>query len=71
MSVAIPSPLAVAVRDRRREMGLSQQALARRADVAVDTIRKLEQGRISDPRYTTASAISRALQMGEAFTVPA
>jgi transcriptional regulator with XRE-family HTH domain len=58
-----PSSLASAVRERRRQLGLSQSALAQRSDVAVATIRKLEQGRIAAPRYATVYSLSRALDL--------
>lgn len=52
----------VALAARRRKLGLSQEALARRSGVATVTIAKLEEGRISDPRGSTLMKLAEALR---------
>jgi transcriptional regulator with XRE-family HTH domain len=49
------------VRAVRTERGLSQEALARQADVSLNVITRLERGVITDPHYSTISAIAEAL----------
>jgi transcriptional regulator with XRE-family HTH domain len=49
------------VRTRRRGLGLSQEALARQADVSLSLINQLERGIIHDPHYSTLSGIAEAL----------
>jgi len=45
----------------RRAAGLTQEQLAERADVNVDTIRKLEQNQRQSMRVSTASALARVM----------
>lgn len=47
----------------RRYAGLTQEALADRADVNVDTIRKLEQGLRQSARITTVTKLAHALDV--------
>jgi|SRR5215203_355489 len=49
------------VRERRAALGLSQEQLARQAEVSLNAIHKLEMGRITDPHFSTLSAIAGAL----------
>jgi transcriptional regulator with XRE-family HTH domain len=49
------------IRTRRTEQGLSQEALARRADVSLKVVSRLETGGITDPHYSTISRIAHAL----------
>jgi transcriptional regulator with XRE-family HTH domain len=49
------------VRERRIALGLSQEQLARRADISLNAMGKLETGRITDPHYSTLSGIAHAL----------
>jgi len=51
------------IRDRRKALSLSQEALARRADVSLNLINKLERGVITDPHYSTLIGVARALGM--------
>ena len=51
------------VRTKRRELKLSQDALARRADVSLSLINQMERGLITDPHYSTLRNISMALDM--------
>ncbi len=60
------------VRTRRRDLGLSQEALARQADVSLSLINQLERGIIHDPHYSTLSGIAEALgvSIGELLAEP-
>jgi len=49
------------VRTRRQGLRLSQEALARQADVSLSLINQLERGLIHDPHYSTLSGIAEAL----------
>lgn len=47
----------------RRVRGMTQEALAERAGVSIETIRKLEQGERTSARMTTLNRIARALSV--------
>ncbi|MGH2692306.1 MAG: helix-turn-helix transcriptional regulator [Actinomycetota bacterium] len=49
------------VRELREEKGLSQEGLARLADVSTGTIRAVEKGQF--PQFRTARAIARILEV--------
>lgn len=49
------------VRDRRKALNLSQEALARRADVSLNLINRVERGETRDPHYSTLVSIAGAL----------
>ncbi len=49
------------VRERRTALGFSQEHLAHEAGISLNAVHKLEMGRISDPHYSTLSAIAHAL----------
>ena len=55
----------VALSDRLRELrhaaGLSQEQLARRANVTTGVVHKLEQGRVDDPQWSTIQKLAKAL----------
>jgi transcriptional regulator with XRE-family HTH domain len=51
------------IRNVRKARGLSQEALARRADVSLNLVGKLELGMITNPHYTTLAGIARALDV--------
>lgn len=51
------------IRAARKAAGLSQEALARRADVSAQSVRQLEQGGVYDPHYSTVSKIAEGLGM--------
>lgn len=53
--------LARAVANARRQMGLSQRELARRAGVSSSVISRIESGAVKTPDYTTVSRIATAL----------
>ena len=49
------------LRSLRKERGLSQEAVARRADIGLRAYGDLERGRASDPHYSTLEGIALAL----------
>lgn len=49
------------IRAERKAQNLSQEALARRADVSMNVIARLERGVITDPHYSSLSNIAQAL----------
>lgn len=49
------------VRSKRRDLGLSQEAVARRADISLNVVGRIETGVITDPHYSTLSSIAEAL----------
>ena len=49
------------VRARCKAEGLSQEALARRADVSLNVVGRIELGRILDPHYLTLAGLAKAL----------
>jgi len=57
-----PESLGSRVRGRRQALELSQEALARRADIGVMHLSKIErQGAIADPRVSTVAKLAKAL----------
>ncbi len=63
MLLRTTSDLAALVRERRRELGLTQDALARLADLRRATVADLEAGR-SRPSFDSALAVLAALGIG-------
>lgn len=53
--------LAENIRKYRNKLGLTQEALARKADISYNTIIKLETKGITDPRMITLKKIAKAL----------
>lgn len=49
------------LRVSRQRLGLSQEAVAREADVSVNTVRNVESGRAVEPGYFTVLAIADAV----------
>lgn len=47
----------------RKEKGLTQEGLARKANISYHTILKLESGRIKDPRLGTIIKLAKALEI--------
>lgn len=47
----------------RERQGLSQEQLARSADVPLDTLRKVEQHRIAGPSFFLVAALARPLDV--------
>jgi transcriptional regulator with XRE-family HTH domain len=54
-------PIKDKVRQLRRAAGMTQQALAVKADLSISVVVHLEAGRITDPRVRTLRKIARAL----------
>ena len=52
------------LRKMREKKGLSQERLARLADVANNTIIKIESGKNQNPTLDTLQKVSRALEVG-------
>jgi len=52
------------IKKYRKEKGLSQDKIARLADVAHATIIKIESGGIQNPTIDTAQKIAKALDIG-------
>jgi transcriptional regulator with XRE-family HTH domain len=55
--------LGTRVRDARKARQLSQEALAREANLSLNLVNKLERGVVTDPHYSTLSGLARALGM--------
>jgi transcriptional regulator with XRE-family HTH domain len=49
------------IRAARKEAGLSQEELARRADMSLNGMASIERGGITDPHYSTLSKIAKGL----------
>lgn len=47
----------------RKEKKLTQEGLARKANISYHTILKLESGRIKDPRFGTIIKLAKALEI--------
>ena len=55
--------LAKKIRELRNKKGLSQEKLARLADVSYNTIVKIESGESKNPTIQTMAGIARALEV--------
>ena len=53
--------LAKKIRELRNKKGLSQEKLARMADVSYNTIVKIESGDSKNPTFSTMSGIAKSL----------
>jgi transcriptional regulator with XRE-family HTH domain len=51
------------IAQRREEAALSAPQLARQSDVAVDTVRSLERGRVGTPAFLTVAKLAAALKL--------
>lgn len=51
------------IRTMRKARNLSQEALARRADVSLNLVGKLELGMVTNPHYSTLAGLARALDV--------
>jgi transcriptional regulator with XRE-family HTH domain len=49
------------IRQRRKALKLTQEQVARRADLSLTVVHKIEAGSIRDPHYSTLAAIAGAL----------
>jgi transcriptional regulator with XRE-family HTH domain len=65
------------VRERRKELGFTQEQLASQTGVTLSAVQRLEGGRITDPHYSTLLSIANALHttvaelVGEESEAPA
>ena len=55
--------LADLVRAQRKVLGLSQEAIAHRADLSLNLVNKIERGVITDPHISTLVALADALEV--------
>lgn len=55
--------IAVNIKRYREKLGISQDTLSKRADVAFHTIAKIESGATPDPRVETVRKIALALEV--------
>jgi predicted transcriptional regulator len=51
------------IKKHRAKLGLTQEALARKADISYNTIIKLESKGIIDPRMGTLKKLAKALEI--------
>ena len=51
------------IKKYRNKLGLTQEALARKADISYNTIIKLESEGITDPRMKTLKKLAKALNV--------
>jgi transcriptional regulator with XRE-family HTH domain len=59
--VGLLMPISDRLRELRTKQGMTQEGLARAADVSVSTIVKLESSQIGDPGVLTLYKVARAL----------
>ncbi|MEV0264840.1 helix-turn-helix transcriptional regulator [Streptomyces sp. NPDC050617] len=69
MSTAFESGMGDRIGELRRRRNLSQERLAERANVSVDVVRKLEQGRRKAARLATINALAKALDTEPSYLV--
>lgn len=63
MSIKNCDKLAERIRQFRRKQGLTQEALARKADVPYTTLTKIESNVINKPTIQTVAKIAHGLQV--------
>jgi transcriptional regulator with XRE-family HTH domain len=51
------------IKTARKALGLSQEALARRADVSLSLVNQIERGVVVDPHFSTLTNVAKALSM--------
>ena len=61
--MSTPFDVAQHLKQWREKKGLTQEALARKADISYNTIIKLETGGIKDPRVSTIAKLAQALEI--------
>ncbi len=61
--MSTPFDVAQRLKHWREKKGLTQEALARKADISYNTIIKLETGGIKDPRISTITKLAKALEI--------
>lgn len=55
--------LAAVLSEQRQQWGRSAEDLARRAELSVETVRKIERGLVSNPGFFTVAALARHLDL--------
>jgi len=55
--------LAENIKKSRKKLKLTQEGLARKADISYSTVIKLESGEIADPRMETLKKLANALNI--------
>lgn len=65
------SDLASKIKTARLAADISQARLAQEACIPLDTLRKIEQGQTTNPKYGTVTAIIAAIRSLESDTSPA
>ena len=58
------STISANIKKARNKKGISQDRLSKMADVAYNTIIKIESGTIQNPTINTLSKIAKALEIG-------
>ena len=61
--MSTPFDVAQRLKHWRKKKGLTQEALARKANISYNTIIKLETGGIKDPRVSTIAKLAQALEI--------
>ncbi len=59
--VKVMAPLRETLKRERRRSALTQEELAEKAGVGIVTIRRIEQGEITEPRVSTLRKLAAAL----------
>jgi transcriptional regulator with XRE-family HTH domain len=59
--VRVMAPLRETLKRERRRSALTQEELAEKAGVGIVTIRRIEQGEITEPRVSTLRKLAAAL----------
>lgn len=57
------------IRDRRKEMGMTQEDAARRAGALLNTFARLERGEVRDPHISTLRGLAEALDTSVAWII--
>ncbi len=64
MSSKKTSSIAQNIREKRKQLGLSQDKLSKQASVAYNTVVKIESGENPNPTIDTLRKIAKALNIG-------
>lgn len=59
--------LAKNVKKRRKELGMSQQAVAEASKLALTTIARIEQNNMNNPRFDTIEALGKGLKISDSL----
>jgi transcriptional regulator with XRE-family HTH domain len=51
------------IREVRKAQGLSQEHLARRADISLNVLNRIETAAVTDPHYSTLTKLAAAFDM--------